>query len=556
MSVRSNGRAGTPAPRRPIAPGRAAGQRVIVEKHRRSHGRRRMTAASVFQRLVDRWGPPETHRDQPVGNFAPPWAVNGRAAAAGGRNIDARLNRNLDAECGYEPNPDYVYYRTMYDRLGPAARAVNIWPDECWGAYPELYETSRRGATPFEKAWTAMNERFNVWHYCHRVDRLSGIYTHGALMLGLDGGADLAAPAVTYNADLTPRKNSQAKNLVYLRAFDADQAKVIEFDRNPASPRHGMPVLYELGGSPSVPDPVPTAGGVRPLDAVRVHWTRVIHVADNREASEAFSVPRLRPVLNVLYDIRKVLGASAEMFWKGGFPGYQFETYPDTMNLLDIDEDDIRDEVAAYVAGLQRYLTAVGGKWSSLAPQVADPSKHLDKLFMVLCSTLGVPMRILFGTESGQLASTQDAGTWKERLHGRQKNYLEPMLVRPLIGRLMDVGALPRVPKYTIEWRDLRSLGDKDRADVFLKQMQAMNMYSTGQVSTYVPLRYALTMLAGFTDEAASAIIDAVGENPKPAAVAAPAPGTVRPAASRPQGGARRGAAAGKRPARTAATAA
>lgn len=511
---------------------------------------------NAYQQLVNRWGPP-------TGNFSgmPPWLANGRGG--GGTNLDAGLNRDLNAECGYLQNPQFREYRALYDRSGPAHRAVNLWPDECWGASPDLYETSKKPVTAFETAWADLSPRVNPWHYLHRVDRLSGIGSYGVLFLGFDGGPDLTTPVVTYNNDLTARKNTAVRKLIYMRAFDQDHARIVTTETNLASPRYGLPTLYQLGGTGSADDSPPAGasapGGMSsPGEGQLVHWSRCIHVADNREGSEVFGVPRLRPVLDHVMDVRKILGAAAEMFWKGGFPGYAFETYPDVSGEAALDEDDIKMEVAAYIAGLQRYLTAVGGKWTSLAPQVADPSKHLAALFDVICSTLGIPKRIFLGTEAGQLASTQDAGTWKERLHGRQVNYLEPMLVRPFVNRLMDCGALPRADKYIIEWRDLRSLGEKDRADVFLKLMQAMNMYSTGQVSTYVPLRYALSQMGGFTDEAINAVIAAVGENPQPPEPPqpAPAPGVRggaggasngRKPAPRVQGGGRRGSDRGGR---------
>jgi hypothetical protein len=200
---------------------------------------------------------------------------------------------------------------------------------------------------------------------------------------------------------------------------------------------------------------------------MKVHWTRAIHVADNRMTSEIFGIPRLRPILPHIQDIRKVSGSSAEMFFKGGFPGYQFRTDPGLGADVElISEDDIRDNVEAYMNGLVRYLTAVGGQWESLAPQVADPSNNLTQQLTYLCLTIGVPFRIFIGSEAGHLASTQDAGTWKERLRGRQLNYLQPWVVNPFVERLMEIGALPRVKRFLINWRDLQTLGDKDRADV------------------------------------------------------------------------------------------
>lgn len=410
-------------------------------------------------------------------------------------------DRDLDRECGYPRDPDVRQYKALYDRVGIAARVVNIWPDECWAAYPELYRSEKPIEHRFEKAWKLLARRTLPWHYLHRVDRLSGIGQYGILLLGLSDGRDLRLPAAGLDARTgLPVPERTPLDLLYLRAFDQSVVKVEETETDVSSPRFGQPTLYHIYFA----DP----SGLVNVESKLVHWTRVIHVSDNRECSEIYGVPRMRAVLNNVYDIRKVSGSSAEMFWKGGFPGYAFETWPDLAGEAAVDEDAMREEMEAFQNGLQRYLSSVGGTWKSLQIQIADPSNHLTQQLTLLCATIGVPLRIFLGTESGHLASTQDAGTWKERLRGRQLNYLEPMVVRPFVDRLMALGCLPQVEEYLIAWRDLQTLGDKDRADVGLKRVQALMQYVTGNVQTVMPLRLLLTLVIGFSEPEADTIVE------------------------------------------------
>ncbi len=422
--------------------------------------------------------------------------------------------RDLNRDCGYIDNPTVWDYLELFKRADVANRVVSIWGDECWAAYPDLYETDRPKETEFEKAWKTLSLKVHPWHYLHRLDVRSGIGEFGVMLLGLADGGNLTRPAATYNLDGTLRSNSQSVNqLLYLRVFDQSQVTVDEVEGNASNARFGQPVYYNVNFyDPNLLSQTAgetfQGGGGMPGITRKVHWTRVIHAA---EGGEVTAPPRMEPVLNRLMDIRKVAGSSAEMFYKGGFPGYQFVTNQDLVDMTDTDVEAIQADIEDYYNGLKRYLSAERGEWKSLAPQVADPEKNLMQQLTLLCATIGVPMRVFLGTESGHLASTQDAGTWKERLRGRQLNYLEPMLVRPFVDRLMDLGCLPRVPDYVITWRDLQTLGDKDLADVALKKVQALMQYVTGGVFAIMPPKMLFTLILGYTDRQSDAIITELG---------------------------------------------
>lgn len=469
-------------------------------------------------------------------------ALYGRGAAMAGNYIDPP-ERDLDGECGYPTNPTKEYYWQLYERVGVAFRTVTIWPDECWAAYPWLYETERSVRTRFERAWEALTRKCNPWHFLHRADRLSRAGEFGTLFLGLDDGRDFRQPAEGVDPNTgEPLEGRRDLNLLYLRAFPQIAVNVQEMEGRRGNPRYGQPAVYSVDFTNPHGDD--TNGPADATTRTEVHWTRMIHLADNRDGSEIYGAPACRPVLNNIHDIRKVSGGSSEMFWKGGFPGLSFETWPDVTG-SEVDEDSIRDTVKAYQNGLQRYLTAVRGKWVSMAPQVADPEPNLTQQLNLLCSTIGVPLRIFLGTESGHLASTQDAGTWKERLRGRQLNYLEPMVVRPFVDRLIALGCLPPVKEYIINWRDLRALSDKDMADVGLKRVQAMLQYTTGGVFELIPPHMLFTFLLGFTDDQADAIITEMGGEEKITGALRKA---AKPAVAAPRGGGRNGG-AGRAPA-------
>jgi hypothetical protein len=161
-----------------------------------------------------------------------------------------------------------------------------------------------------------IKDRFNTWNeYVHNVIRKPRGTTY-------DGNGRRTAPAdVGYHHSST----DPTTRLLFLRSFDESQVQVVQYEANVRNPRWGQPIMYRI----TLNDSRESHSGIGlPNASIRVHWSRVIHLADNLGSSEIFGVPRMRPVLNRLLDLRKLYSGSAEMYWRGAFPGISLETNP------------------------------------------------------------------------------------------------------------------------------------------------------------------------------------------------------------------------------------
>jgi hypothetical protein len=215
--------------------------------------------------------------------------------------------------------------------------------------------------------------------------------------------------------------------------------------------------------------------------------------------------------------LRKLLGGSAEMFWKGAFPGISFEVNPET-GVIELDDDEkeaLRAEFMRYSKGLQRYLAVSGVTSKSLSPQVADPLNHLMAQLKALTISLGVPLRIFLGSEAAHLASTQDQENWNGRVARRQNKYVGPKIIRPFVERLMDYGVLPRVEDWHVEWPDLGSPGPKDKAEIVKAFVEALAKYVQGNVESVVPLEQFLTIFMDLDPDVVEVIVDAAEQQAK-----------------------------------------
>lgn len=427
-----------------------------------------------------------------------------------GRGFDTR--RNYAEECGYPPIVSSQQYRDLYDREPIAARVVELLPKQCWKVSPEVWETDNADSeTQFEKDLIEVGaslrggskfqsqEHNPLWEYCRRVDVVSGIGQYGIMLLGLDdeNGGDLSKPA-------EPRKGQK---LLYMRCFSDELAQVTKLEQDPTSPRYGQPVSYNI----TFNDPregTGLAGGTS--GTWNVHWSRVIHVADNHHqaaSSEIFAAPRMRPVLNRLIDLNKLYGGSAEMYWKGAFPGISIETQPGMGGEVKVDKDQLRNMVDSYQNSLQRYLALFGLTARSLSPQVVDPSQQIEVQLVAICVKLGCPKRKFMGSERGELASAQDEGGWNDVLRERQNGYITPRIICQIIDRLIYLKVLTEPKQYHVEWPAMDLSTAQEKASIAMQRTQAMGAYVSMGVEALLPPQEFLTREMHYSVKEAQTIL-------------------------------------------------
>ncbi|KKK59175.1 hypothetical protein LCGC14_3037010, partial [marine sediment metagenome] len=266
--------------------------------------------------------------------------------------IDPR--RDINDECGYPETEEMTaeMYRDLYDREAIAARVVEVMPRESWQISPRVFETEDvENTTPFElalrelskslggKGWFVGTQGDPLWSWLERVDVLSGIGTYGVLLLGLDDGLAMSEPAVGLN-EKGENINAPEQKLLFIRAFDESLAVITATENDKENPRFGQPTTYQI--TVNNQDQDASSSHVFDTTTIDVHWTRVIHVADNRGSSQLFGVPRMLHVLNRLWDLRKLYSGSAEMYWRGAFPGFSLETLPEVAGETTVDLSAMR----------------------------------------------------------------------------------------------------------------------------------------------------------------------------------------------------------------------
>ncbi|TSA08020.1 MAG: DUF1073 domain-containing protein [Deltaproteobacteria bacterium] len=411
-----------------------------------------------------------------------------RAKLAGQMGLQYGGDRDLYQALGYKLTLTYQDYYDQYSRQDIAAAVIDRPVDATWRGGFELLESDDNNETDLEKAFYELYDKLALHPKFSRLDKLTGIGQYGLLLLGLSD--------VRTSQDFAMPVNGPALKLLWVKPFGEGSAltNVIEYVTDSSDERYGQPLFYTITVSN-----VSTGTS----QEIKVHHSRVIHVADGLLESEIEGTPRLKVVFNRLMDLEKLVGASAEMFWRGARPGYQGKVDKETF-LSEATKLGLQAQIDEYEHDLRRMILNEGITWDTLASQVSDPEKHVLVQLQMISAVTGIPLRILLGSEIGQLASTQDRDNWLSLVIGRRTEFAEPTIIRPFVDRCIEYGVLPAPAKdYSIQWQDLWSQSDKDKADIANTLSLALKNYATAgpTVESVLPPASFLREIMKFDDE-------------------------------------------------------
>jgi 2'-5' RNA ligase len=300
------------------------------------------------------------------------------------------------------------------------------------------------------------------------------------------------------------------EDIQYLQAYDEEAIDVFSVETDHESPRFGLPLLYEVdlgldnitgmvGNKKKIEEGEETAVSPNGKDrqpetnasisSRKLHWTRLIHVAENKRRSNVYGEPRLRGVYNRLDDLGKVIGGSAEASWRLAYQGLVLSTkegykLPESGSPA---REAFDDAVEDFVNDFRRILTGDGLEPQPMGGEVVDPSGMVNILLKMIAIRTRIPKRILEGSERGELASSQDGANWAGRIKRRRKIFAEPEILREFIDRLIKWGALPE-PKdgYYFKWKPLFEMSALDKVEVADKKASAIQKLSGGVPRTLI----------------------------------------------------------------------
>lgn len=392
------------------------------------------------------------------------WARSQMANLAG-KTFDG--NRDLYKYLGYKRVLTYQDYYDRYKRNGIARRVVNTPATATWRNFPIIQDKGLEEETPFLIELNKLTSKLKFFHYAERADKLAGIGRYSVMLVGVrDGRTDLSQPI---------GKVSGSQDVLYLSVFSEGNAEINTLDVNPTSERFGLPETYRVKFSKeNISLPNTSLNSV----PVVVHHTRVIHISDGLLEDDVFGDPRLECVWNYLDDLEKISGGTAEAFWRVVDRGMAFIIDKEA-ELGEDEAEELEDEIDAYVNRMKRFMRLKGMDVKTLGSETPDPRGAFSTVAALIAGTVGIPNRVLFGSERGELASSQDEKNFNARIKERQQSYAGPMIVIPFINKLISIGALPAPinGEYELIWPDLSTLSQQEEADIAARNAQAIRNF-------------------------------------------------------------------------------
>lgn len=409
-------------------------------------------------------------------------------ARAIGQTHDGR--RDTWKVFGYPDTISIKDYWSWYERGGMAGRIIDIFPQYTWKggfvlADGEERSDDKEAKSTFVQAWVKLAAAQQIWRHFKAVDTLARIGRFAVILIGaVDGSQNLEQPM--------GRVKPGIEGLAYLSVFGEPDVSILEEskEKNPQSPRFGLPNFYQVDLGEG-------------MEKTKVHYSRIIHVAEGRLKNDLYGYPALERPCNSLIDKLKVTGGSAEAFWLLVHQGLAIIS-EDGFGDDDGSLQQFQDEVDKWKHNLDRILQLSGRtKVQELGGNIADPRSSYDVVVDEISATTGIPRRVLLGTEEGQLAGSQDERSLHSSASSRRTDHAEPVIVRPFIDWCIMAGVLPPPTsgEYGIEWASLFEATDGQKAEVARTAAEAIGTYcgdSIDRREVMPPAEFA-TRFLGYT---------------------------------------------------------
>lgn len=380
--------------------------------------------------------------------------------------------RKLDEVFGYKQTLAPEDYWIRYKRQHIAKRIVEIFPKKAWLHMPEVTDKpEEQEESIFEKEVIELVKRKKLQQYIKRADILSCLGRYSVIYIGIAGTEDPKEPLEDTNLTLD--------DISFISTYSEENAVIESLDMDKYSESYGNPLIYQLKtGTHSSSD----SGSIimqKPDALMRVHASRIIHIAQGALENEVYGTPYLEDVYDILIDLLKITGGSSETFYLNSRGGLSVNIKEGRMVTS---ESSLVTSITEYVNEMTRVLVTQGAEINTIEHSVADPTPNFNMLISTIAGAKGIPVRILLGSERGELASTQDKKNFNEAVKERQTDFCENQILRPLIDFFIRVGVLsqPIDDDYSVIWDDLYEVDEKDEAEITLKRSQAIRQFTDG----------------------------------------------------------------------------
>jgi len=368
---------------------------------------------------------------------------------------------------GYRETLTFADFWKAYERGGAAHGAVHRILDTCWSDNPRIKEPDADEETPWEEAVEAVMRKVRGWAKLRDFDRRNMIGRFAGLIYRVRDGRALREPLV------------RATELVDLIPVYEDQIRVQSWNSDTESEDFGKPTMWQYRMRRQAE--TDTQGA--PDQWVDVHPSRIQILAEGSVGDFLDGVPLLRAGFNSLVDIEKVTGGSAESYLKNSARHLVVKFDPQASPQVITQNADgsvgtktvrqvIEDQTQALNKNIDASIVLQGGEASTLQTTQSDPEPAFTVAANLFAASVRIPYTVLFGQQTGRLASDQDMADMHARCKARRDVELTPM-IEEFVRRMQAAGIIA-AGEFEVEWEPLDTPGDAEKAKVLTSLTSAM----------------------------------------------------------------------------------
>lgn len=366
---------------------------------------------------------------------------------------------------GYSQHVSFDMLYAAYERGGAGHGAVHKLLDTCWLKLPRIKKPESDKKSPWETKTRKTLRAIRAWSKLKDLDRRNLVGRYSAIIYRVADSKALSEPL------------QRATKLVDLIPVYEDQLKVTTWHTDSAAENYGMPAMFQY--RKISPPGTETQG--RPEEWADVHPSRVQILAEGSTGDFFEGVPLLRAGFNRLVDLDKISGGSGESYLKNSARTivFKYDTGaapqaipgPDGKELPSVREAH-EEQARALNRSTDAAIVMQGGDATTLQTSISDPTGPWTVAANEFAASVRIPFTILFGQQTGRLASDEDKEDFANRCASRQEMELTPML-EEFITRMQAAGII-EAGEFEVEWPPVNAPTEKDKAELLGKMTAAM----------------------------------------------------------------------------------
>lgn len=361
--------------------------------------------------------------------------------------------QDFDFDFGYKTSVEFEDLYDLYKRNGVAKAVVNKTALKTWETNPQLVvEKDDPEETPEEREIRKRFQKIRFWQMLQETDKRSLVGEYSGVIFQLADNKPFYAPVERVPGGLN--------GLVNLIPAWEGQLEISEWNEDKNSPKYGEPEMMTFTES-SVDS---EQGKTR---SFQVHPDRVYIWSQDRTT---FNDSDMEATYNAFVDMVKIRGSGGEGFWKNAKSQPILEADKDLnfsqlAQMLGVEMDGLADALDEVVAdwnkGFDQTMLLQGIVAKTLGVTLPQPKEFYDIAAREVGAAWNIPEKILFGNQTGERASTEDAAQWNRFNMARRNNYVIPNIM-DVVDRLVEYKILPE-RDWELDWEDLTGATNEEK---------------------------------------------------------------------------------------------